>query len=134
MQARFPAARRKPRVVFVDRGKGFFNTRTGRIVPAFKDALDAAGLEAFWGDSAAARPGQLQEVMLHETAVAWFRKRMRAERPVRAPWDETLGEWSRRARRAVSYVNANYDVAGLCKGFPERLQALAEAEGERLRK
>ena len=35
-------------------------------------------------------------------AVAWFRKRMRVERPAGAPWDETQAEWSQRARRAVS--------------------------------
>ena len=33
----------------------------------------------------------MPHVLLHETAVAMFRRRMRTQKPVVAPWKETLG-------------------------------------------
>lgn len=132
VQARFPAASTKPHVVFVDRGKGFFLPSTGRIVPAFKAALDDAGLEAFWGDSAAVQPGHLQELMLHETAVAWLRQRLAATLPSRA-WEETPAAFGARLRMCALFINKQYDVEGLCRAFPRRVQALAAAKGGRLK-
>ena len=68
------------------------------------------------------------------TAVAWFRKRMRAEKPDVPPWQETQEQWAKRARRVVASVNKDYDVAGLCRGFPKRLQDVIDSDGDRLRK
>ena len=55
---------------------GFYNAVTGRITPGYRAALQANGLRAFFNDDASVQPGQLQEVMLHETAVAWMRVRL----------------------------------------------------------
>ena len=46
----------------------------------------------------------------------------------------THTQWTRRARKVLAYVNENYDVAGLCREFPDRLQSVKEGEGERLPK
>ena len=53
------------------RGNGFFHAGSGRITARYAVALDAHGLQSFFGDDASIQPGKLQEIMLHETAVEW---------------------------------------------------------------
>ena len=132
LQARFPQARRKPGVVFVDRGKGFYNTKTGRITTGFREALDEAGLEAFWGDNAAAQPGHMQELMLHETAVAWLRNRLEATVPKKS-WEETPAAFGARLRTCCAYINRHHDVRGLCRAFLRRVEDLQAVKGGRLK-
>lgn len=76
INVRFQNATTKPSVVFTDRGKGFYFASTGKITPEYKAALGDAGLTAYWGDDASAQPGNLQEMMLHETTVSWMRTRL----------------------------------------------------------
>ena len=76
----------------------------------------------------------MADLLLHETAVAWFRKRLQAEKPVAKPWEETYEQWTVRAREAVRSINADYDVRGLCKEFPDRLATCVDKGGDRLRK
>ena len=71
---------------------------------------------------------------VHETAVAWFRKRMAKERPAGLPWEESIDQWATRARRVVAAVNREYDVSGLCREFHARLEDLVTREGDRLPK
>ena len=80
---RFPNAATKPSWVFVDRGKGFYNSGNGKITPAYKQALQECGFKAFWGDDASVQPGHLQERMLHETAVSLLRVRLGQSLPKR---------------------------------------------------
>ena len=75
--------------------------------------------------------GQHQEVLLHETAVAWVRHREKTVRPVR-PWEETPAQYATRLRSIFQDINDNLDVEGLCWSLPERLQALVDAEGDRI--
>ena len=123
----------KPNKLFVDRGRGFYHPSTGKITNEFADALRAHGLEAFYGRDASVQPGNMQELMLHETAVAWIRKRLQAALP-KKPWEESEDGFKERMRNAVSYVNSNHDVAGLCKELPSRIDKLLEAEGGKLKK
>ncbi|CAK0856224.1 unnamed protein product [Prorocentrum cordatum] len=67
-------------------------------------------------------------------AVAWFRKRMRNERPNGLPWHETTEQWARRARRVVAAMNREYDVSGLRGEFRGRLEDVVAREGDRLPK
>lgn len=122
-----------PRVLFTDRGTGMY-TSGGRVVAAYKAAVNEAGFRVFWGDDATAQSPDMGDVLLHETAVAWFRKRMRKEKTTGAPWHETPQAWERRTRRALQHINENFDVAALCRGFPQRLRSLVDCDGERLRK
>ena len=71
-------------MLFTDRGAGFFNPGSGAITVEYKTALAAHGLRAFQGDPAAVQPG-MSDLMLHETAVAWIRKKERLALPAR-PW------------------------------------------------
>ena len=47
---------------------------------------------------------------------------------------ETRAQWAARAASCVWAINAEYNVAGLCAEFPERLQACMDEGGERLAK
>jgi hypothetical protein len=122
----------QPRVLFTDRGKGFFAANNGKITEPFAEALRKAKLRAFMGVCAAQQPGSLQEVMLHETAVAWIRARLTLSTPT-ASWLETRDEHAVRLRQAVDYCNAHHDVDGLCRALPKRLEDLVNAKGDKLR-
>ena len=79
------------------------------------------------------QPGNLGDVLLHETAVSWIRMgevRCRSARP----WEETVPEFTARIKRICQSVNDHHDVEGLCRQFPSRLQQLVDAEGDRLGK
>jgi len=121
----------KPKVLFVDRGKAFYVCNTGYITDEFSAALDEHGLKTFMGKDAAKQPGELKELMLHETAVAWIRLRQTVTTP-REPWAETVEEFGQRMRTIAAYINENYDVDGLCREFPDRVQELVDRKGERL--
>ena len=121
-----------PRVLFVDRGKGFYTVATARITREFNDALRAHGLRAFMGQDARQQPGSLQEVMLHETAVSWLRHRLTLTAPADA-WEETPAQYASRVRRCCADINSTLDVAGLCRDFPNRIQTLLDKKSGRLK-
>ena len=90
-------------------------------------------MRAFMGDDAARQPGALQEVMLHETAVAWRRYKLARCVPSR-PWAETPEEYRMRLKAVVAEVNRDYNVENLCRELPQRVRDLNEAQGGRLAK
>ena len=114
-----------------DRGPGFFNAGTGKITPEYSHALHTHGLRAFVGEDASSQPGTLQEAMLHETAVAWLRHRMKAT-SVKEPWLETRQQFAARLRGATQWVNANYNVDALSRQLPTRVSQLIESKRDRL--
>jgi len=122
-----------PRTLFVDRGRGFWAANTGVITPEFKEGLKQNRLKTFYGDNAKVQPGSLQEVLLHETAVAWIRRREGVTKGL-APWKETPEQFGERMRNICSYVNSNFDVDGLCRALPKRVQAVIDAKGDRINK
>ena len=122
-----------PCVLYVDRGKGFYDPGTGKIVPAFRQALRDNGLKAFWGDDASVQPGNLQEMMLHETAVSWIRHRLVHSTP-KSSAQETRSEYAARLKDACRDINRKLDVEGLCRSFLQRVHALKDAKGGRLPK
>ena len=124
---------RHPRTVFTDRGTGMY-IPLGKIVHKYEEAFQHAGFKPYWGDNAGRQSPDMGDLLLHETAVAWFRKRMVALKPEVLPWLETREMWCRRAHQAASYATNEYDVAGLCREFPARLQQCLDEDGERLRK
>ena len=124
---------RLPRVLFTDRGTGMY-TPAGRIVREYEAAVRRAGFRTFWGADATRQASDLADALLHETAVALFRKHLRKERPVRMPWEETPEEWTERAAKVARNVNGSVNLDSLCKSFPRRLRALVEKQGDRLRK
>ena len=120
-----------PRVVFTDRGQGFYSSRSGVITDEYKAALREHGLKAYYGDDASIQPGSLQEVLLHETVVAWVRSREKVTQP-KYPWTETEAQYGSRLRGICQYINQNYDVDGLCRALLKRVQKVVDAGGGRI--
>ena len=77
--------------------------------------------------------GRMQEILLHETAVSWIRLRLEKTVPSKQ-WLETTEQYASRLRGVVDDIDANLDVEGLCKSFPNRLDLKIEAKGGRIPK
>ena len=131
INVRCQAAARRPKHVFVDRGKGFYAPASGQITRKYSAALADNELEPMMGQNARAQPGNLSEVLLHETAVSWLRVRLAETVPAKA-WDETREEYSTRLRQCCQVVNNSYNVDGLCRNFLTRIAKLKERNGGRL--
>jgi len=85
------------------------------------------------GEDASQQPGNLSEVYPHETAVAWLRAALQSSKPT-TPWRETTAQYATQLKGACRQINADYDVAGLCRTeFLKRVRLLIDGEGERLR-
>ena len=114
-----------------DRGPGFYHAATGKITPQYRDAQREHGLRPLMGEDASRQAGDSQQVMLHETAVAWLRRRLALTVPAR-PWLETREAYGERLKAQAAYLNARCDVEGLCRAFPGRLRELLDNAGDRL--
>ena len=75
---------RLPRNVFTDRGTGMYNP-VGKICNEYEQALGKTGFRPYWGSDAWRQSPDMGDVLLHETAISWFRKAMREEKPAAAP-------------------------------------------------
>ena len=128
---RFPGSD-QPDTIFVDRGPGFWNVMGGNVTPQFKRALQENGLKTLYGDHGWRQPGKLADVLLHETAVSWIRKREEKCR-LSSPWTETPPEFSARMKSIVQRINDELDVDGLCRQLPSRLQGVLDQGGDRLK-
>ena len=133
LNVRFPGGGRQPRVLFTDRGNGFYNAGSGAITDQYSASLKFHDLKAFFPKSAAVQPGQLQEVMLHETAVSWMRDRLTKTLPKRC-WEEAPEAYRARLKACAAHINGTCDVEGLCRELPSRVKDLADREGDRLAK
>ena len=83
------------------------------------------------GDDASLQAGDAQDMMLHETAVAWLRKRLALTLPPK-PWLESREAYGARLKAEAAFVNGHYNVDGLCKDFPPRLDAVIAKYGDRI--
>lgn len=122
-----------PATLFTDRGNGFYASGSGKITDGYREALRAHHLKAFFPLDASAQPGTLQEVMLHETAVAWMRTRLAQTVPKKA-WEESVDAYGSRLKTCAAFINSHYNVKNLCRELPQRLHALQDSGGDRLAK
>ena len=53
--------------------------------------------------------------------------------PPRYPWKETREQFKARMQDVCRQIDAEYDVEGLCRKLPKRLQDLKDKEGDRLK-
>ena len=132
LNIRFPNEE-PPKLLFVDRGQGFWATNSGNINPTFHAALREHSLKTYYKDCAAVQPGELQELLLHETAVSWIRYREARNRMTK-PWEETEEQFGDRLRGIAQEINNTLDVDGLCRAFPARIAKLIERGGGRINK
>ena len=127
-------ARPLPKIVVTDRGPGFYQAASGTIVAAYKEALAANGFKAFAGDEAKQQPPDIPDVLLHETVVSWVRayfKKYPFKWVPKVEMNYTL--FRKRMKDCEAYINTNYDVEGLCRSSPKRIESLIAANGDRLR-
>ena len=120
-----------PNTLFVDRGPGFWATNSGKITGKFKAALQENHLKTYYKDDAGMQPGNLQEVLLHETAVSWIRRREALNR-MPNPWEETPEQFATRLKGIVKEINETLNVEGLCRAFKQRVQKLVDRDGDRI--
>ena len=120
-----------PNTLFVDRGHGFWATNSGRIRSCFKSALLENGLKTYYHDDAGIQPGNIQEVLLHETAVSWIRRRESLSRMTK-PGEETPELFATRLKDIVQENNDTLNVEGLCRASKQRVQKLLERDGGRI--
>ena len=117
---------------------GFYYTHPGTIT-GFYDAATRQHNFKPWAslDStkvARAQPAEIQDDLLHETAVAWVRSRLASTTPT-VPWEETPEDFANRLQEAADFANADYDVSGLCRELNWRLEQLVKVtHGDRLKK
>lgn len=130
LNVRFPNGT-APKVLFTDRGNGFYESNSGKITVGYSKALRKHKLKAFMGANAAVQPGTLQELMLHETSMAWVRDRLMKTVP-RDPCSESVQAYGTRLKEVAAYINTRYDVDGLCRKLPIRVSKLLDAKGDRI--
>ena len=123
--------RTQPTTLFTDKGCGFFHIN-GKITDEYKQAQDDHKLKAYYS-AKSDQPGNLQEVLLHETVVSWVRAHEAVTVP-KEPWNETPEEFAGRLRDICRYINRNYDVSGVCKSFPKCVQKVVDADGDKINK
>ena len=97
----------------------------------YKAALKEHRFKAALGDNGSVQPGNLQELMLHETAVSWIRLRLARSVPAKA-WEETREAYATRLKRICDEINDTLDVEGLCRSFLHSVAKLIDQEGGRL--
>ena len=61
-----------PRIVFSDRGPGFYQGSTGSIVNAYCTALREHKFRAFAGENALWQPADMPDLFMHETVAASY--------------------------------------------------------------
>ena len=77
-------------------------------------------------------PGNLQDVLLHETAVSWLRLRLTESTPARC-WEGAPVQYTSRLKRCCDDVNQNLKVDDLCNAWPKRIRKVRDLEGGRLK-
>ena len=82
-----------------------------------------------------AQPPDIADWLPHETAISWLRAGLiKSMATVPVAWEETPQEFERRLHGVVKSINSHFDVHGLCREVPERLDDLILREGDRLAK
>ena len=83
--------------------------------------------------SAKEQPADVPDVLLHETAIACFKRELVATPPTVDPWKETHEQFQSRVDNVVQAANGQYNFRSLCGSYLERLELLAERKGDRLK-
>ena len=131
VNVRFQGGVQQPDTLWTDHGKGFYSPNSGVMTLGYKEALREHHFKAALGENASVQPGNLQELMLHEIAVAWLRVRLARTIPAKA-WEESREDYVVRLKAVCADVNATCDVEALCRGFLKRIDQLVDQKGGRL--
>ena len=134
LQDMFGESASLPRCVMSDRGPGFYQASSGTIVAAYREALTRNSFYTFAGYEAKWQPPDIPDILMHETVAAWvrtfFRRYPFKQRP---KVHQNYMLFAQKLRKCESHINANYDVDGLCRSFPSRIDDLVRSKGDRLK-
>jgi hypothetical protein len=125
---------RLPRVMFTDRGPGFYHASSGRIVDQYHQALTRCKFRPFAGEDASWQPPDMPDLFMHETVVGWARRYFR-KHPFKKRGNLVESERSFREILAncADYINSTYKVNALCHSMPARVTKLLAKKGLRLK-
>ena len=123
-----------PKVLYSDRGPGMFVPRTGQATGAYAEGVQKAGLRLYTGTDASRQPADLADVLLHETAIACFKRNLAAASPAGDPWKETHQQFQARVASVVKEANKRCNFRLLCCEYLTRLETLVQQKGDRLKK
>ena len=101
---------------------------------AYRKAVASAGLRLYTGPDAAGQPPDLADFLLHETAIAIFKKNLWKARPKKKPWEETWEMFRHRGAGVVKEANKKANFKLLCCEYKTRLEMLVAKRGDRLKK
>ena len=108
--------------------------RTGQATGSYAEGVKAAGLRLYTGTDAPDQPSELADFLLHETAIACFKRNLNAASPESKPWQETHKAFQKRVSRVVKEANKRCDFRLLCCEYLIRLEGLVARKGDRLKK
>ena len=124
----------KPRVIFSDRGPGFYNTGNGIICEPYRKALDKHGFRPFAGNLATWQPPDLPDLLLHESVAVGVRKFFKAS-PIK--WgddkDKNYAMFVIKMKLCEKHINKNHNLQSLAMAFPKRVKKLVKEKGRRLK-
>ena len=122
----------KPRVVFSDRGPGFYNTGNGIITKAYRTALEKHNFRPFAGNDASHQPADIADILLHESVAAGIRKYFKGH-PIK--WtedqDKNLKLFAEKLKSCEKHINKNHNLKSLSLSFPNRVKKLVKEKGRR---
>ena len=129
-----------PRIIFTDRGQGFYTKRYGMVTEDYDSARSECGFQLWAGANAItgphAQPADIADVLVHETAIASLSQHWDASSPlVPKLWEETPADVGKRLAACAREVNKEHaeGMADLCKQFPQRLRELKDKKSDRLK-
>ena len=79
------------------------------------ECIREQGFTAVMGEDGSKQPGDLKDLMVHETAVAWLTHRLHVTTPVQC-WCETAEDFGARLRAATAFIKAHHNVEALYEG------------------
>ena len=111
-----------------------FVPRTGQATGSYAEGVEATGLCVYPGTDASAQPSDLADFLLHETAIACFKRNLNAASPESKPWQETHKQFQKRVSHVVKEANEKCNFRLLCCEYLTRLEELVAKKGDRLKR
>ena len=104
----------QPKVLFTDRGPGYYHPSSGNICREYQEALEENGFTPSAGENAKWQPADIPDLLLHETAVAWVRKFLR-QHPIKmgTDMDRNVQKLVDKLQEAEDHINEHYEVEDL---------------------
>lgn len=103
-----------PKVLFTDRGPGFYHPASGNICTEYHEAVTEHGFKTWAGENSKWQPPDIADLLLHETAVAWVRKYLK-QHPVKIGKDmgKNIEGLVEKLKEAEEHINTFYEVEDL---------------------